>query len=401
MARLLACWELGLGNGHLGLLAPVARALADLGHESWLASRDVVTPGTLWADSTPPFARVVQAPLWVRQRVAVPTFSYGQVIGDAGFLGEEGMIEIVRAWLTLFDLVKPVAIYGEHAPASLLAAHVARLPSARVGSPFSCPPATNPMPSIMPWVRGPEAGDDALANRVIRAVCRHFAAPMLGSVRELLATATPFVTSWPELDPNAGRRDSDYYGPMDGLALAAPPDWPEAAASSPRIFVYLPFERVQSAPLVEALAARGWPVVWVSTARFAGRLPDTIRHEVEPVDIGRALGEAQLFVTRVGHASSLDALRHGAPMLLLPDMLEAETHARQLEARGLGKRPAAWTAPAIGEALDALVAEAAPERAAAAAVSAHYAKYDAPAIGALLARRMERALRLRQIDRTH
>ncbi|MBB6226166.1 UDP:flavonoid glycosyltransferase YjiC (YdhE family) [Polymorphobacter multimanifer] len=394
MARLLACWELGLGNGHLSLMVPAARALAAMGHESWLAARDVVTPPTLWGDGPPAFSRVVQAPLWVRQRIAVPTFSYGQVIGDGGFMSEEGLIEIVRAWLTLFELVRPVGIYGEHAPASLLAAHVARLPSARLGSPFSCPPATGPMPSIMPWVRGPEAADDAVANRVIRAVCRHFKAPMLGSVRELLATATPFVTSWPEVDPSAGRRDSDYYGPMDGLALAAPPDWPSAPAGAPRIFVYLPFERVQAAPLVEALAVRGWPTVWVSGRPFAGRLPESIRHEVEPVDIARALTEARLFVTRVGHASSLDALRHGAPMLLLPDMLEAETHARQLEARGLGRRPAAWTADAIGDALDALADDDAPERAAAATVRARYAAYDAPAVAATLGRRMARALRL-------
>ncbi len=389
MARLLACWELGLGHGHLSLLAPAARALGLLGHESWVASRDVVTAGTLAGS---PFARVVQAPLWVRQRVAVPTFSYGQVIGDGGFLIEEGLIELVRAWLALFELVVPVGIYGEHAPASLLAAHVARLPAARLGSPFTCPPAVRPMPGVMPWIRAATGGDDAVADRVVRAVCRHFRAPMLTGVAELLATATPFVTSWPELDANAGRTDSDYYGPMDGLALDVAPDWPDGRG--PRIFVYLPFERVQAAPLVAALAARGWPVVWVSASAFKGDLPATIRHEVEPIDIGRALREARLFVTRVGHSSALDALRAGAPMLLLPDMLEAEAHSRQLEAQGLGRRPAAWTAEAIGAALDGLAADGAPERAAAAAVRARYADYVPGAVSSLLARRMARALRL-------
>ena len=57
------------------------------------------------------------------------TYSYGQVIADGGFADDEGLIELVRAWLTLFDLVKPAAVYCEHAPASVLAAHVARLPN--------------------------------------------------------------------------------------------------------------------------------------------------------------------------------------------------------------------------------------------------------------------------------
>jgi hypothetical protein len=336
----------------------------------------------------------VQAPLWVRQRVASPTFSYGQVIGDGGFFAEDGLAELVRAWLTVFDLVQPVAIYGEHAPASLLAAHVARLPAARLGSPFTCPPATRPMPALMPWIKGPDPEADALPDRVIRAVCRQFRAPMLAGVAELLRTAAPFLTSWPELDPNAGRTDADYYGPMGGLESEAPPDWPETGPQDRRIFVYLPFNRAQAAPLAEALARRGWPTLWVSGSPPGFRLPPSIRHETEPVDIARALAEARLFATRVGHASAMDALLAGCPMLMLPDMLEAETHARRLETQQLGRRPEEWTADAIGTALDAMVLDDAPERCAAAAVAKRYASYEPAAVRQLLGRRMARALKL-------
>ncbi len=392
MARLLACWELGLGHGHLSKLAPAARGLARLGHESWLAARDVVTAAAMPGQ---PFAGTVQAPIWVRGRAARLTLSYGQVIFDGGFQEEEGLTALVEAWLSLFSLVQPDAVYGDHAPASLLAAHVARLPAARLGSPFSCPPAQRPMPALMAWRQqtlAERAANDALPNRLIRAVCRHFKAPMLEDVHDLLATATPFLGSWPELDPFAPRTDSDYYGPMGGLAATQMPEWPDA--SGPKVFVYLPFHRPAAAPLIEALAARGWPVLWVSATPPPGALPGNILPETEPAEIGRVFAQAAVFATRVGHNAAADALVAGVPMLLLPDMLEAEIHARQIEAGGLGRRPAVLSAAAIGEVLDALVAADAPERAAAAAVKARIAAALPEDPEGLLARRMARALGL-------
>lgn len=390
MSRLLACWELGLGNGHITYLASAARGLAALGHESWLASRDVVTPRVI-ADR--PFARVVQAPVWLRSSVTEMTHSFGQVIADAGFADDDGLVEIVRAWLALFDLVGPAAIYGEHAPAAQLAAHVARLPAARLGTPFTCPAAVRPMPPIAPWLGGDPTGADAVPDRVIRAVCRHFRAPMLGGVAELLATATPFLTSWPELDPaDPPRADSLYYGPLTGIAAAAAPDWPEAPG--PRVFVYLPFDRPMAPPLATALGRRGWPVIWVCTTPPPFPLPDNIRHETEPLDMATTLREATIFASRAGHGGCLDGVRAGVAQLLLPDRVETRTHALQLAARGLGRVVPSWQAEAIGAVLDSMAMLDAPEHAACAAAAAAHADYDPAAMTALLGRNLAVALRL-------
>jgi UDP:flavonoid glycosyltransferase YjiC (YdhE family) len=392
MARLLACWELGLGNGHINYLASAARGLAASGHESWLATRDVVTARVL---PDRPFAKVLQAPLWTRSLVNSMTYSYGQVIADGGFADDDGLAELVRAWLTLFDLVQPDALYGEHAPAALLAAHVARLPAARLGTPFTCPPVVRPMPELVPWL--PEsaarrAGADAVPDRVIRSVCRAFGVPVLGGVADLLATATPFLASWPELDPFGGRRDSAYYGPLEGIGATTRPDWP--AARGPRIFVYIPFDRPIAAPIAEALAARGWPVVWMSATAPRFALPPSIRHEVEPVDVATALREATLVVHRGGHGLCLDAIRAACPQVLLPDRVEARTHALQAAARGLGRLPAEWTGACIGATLDAMVLHDAPEIAACAAAAARRSGYDPVAMALQLGRDMATALRI-------
>jgi hypothetical protein len=387
---LLACWELGLGNGHITYLASAARGLAALGHDSVLASRDVVTPRVL-ADR--PFARVVQAPIWLRAGAAGVTRSFGQVIADAGFADDEGLIELVRSWLALFDLVAPAAVYGEHAPAALLAAHVARLPAARLGTPFTCPEARRPMPDITPWLAGDATGADQVADRVVRAVCRHFGAPLLTGLAELLATAMPFLTSWPELVmPGVERRDSALYGPLTGIGAAAAPDWP--VAPGPRVFVYLPFERAMAQPLAQALAVRGWPVIWVCSSPPPFALADNIRHEIEPVDTMVALRQATLVASRGGHGICLDAIRAGCPHLMLPDRVETRGNALAVAAHGLGRLPPEWTPAAIGQCLDAMAMLDAPEVAACAAAAARHADYDAAAMTAQLGRDMAQALRL-------
>lgn len=390
MSRVLATWELGLGNGHITYLASAARGLAALGHESWLAARDVVTPRVL-ADR--PFERVLQAPIWLRQGAKGVTRSFGQVIADAGFADDDGLIDLVAAWLALFDLVKPAAIYGEHAPVSLLAAHVARLPAARLGTPFTCPVAMRPMPDITPWLAGGAAGADAVADRVVRAVCRHYGAPMLAGLAELLATAACFVTSWPELSmPGVGRADSVLYGPLTGIGAAAAPDWP--TTPGPRVFVYLPFERAMAQPLAQALGQRGWPVVWVCATPPPFALPGNIRHEVEPVDTAVALAQATMIASRGGHGICLDAIRAGCPHLMLPDRVETRSNALAVAARGLGRLPAAWDPAVIGACLDAMAVHDAPEVAACAAAAARHADYDGHAMTARLGRDLAAALRL-------
>lgn len=390
MSRVLAAWELGLGFGHVACLASAARGLQALGHESWLAARDVVTP-RVFGDA--PFSAILQAPVWHGPGFAGMTQSYGQIIADGGFADDEGLIALVRAWLALFGLVQPCAVYADHAPAALLAAHVARLPSARLGTSFTCPVAKRPMGAIAPWVGGDASGADVVADRVIRAVCRHFGAPMLTGVAEMLATSTPFLKSWPEMDPTEPKRnDSLYYGPLSGLEAAGVVDWP--VAEGPRIFVYVPFDRPMAQPVATALGRRGWPVIWMCTTPPRFPLPGNIRHEHEPVAMAEILRQATIFVSRAGHGSCLDALFAGCPHLLMPDTVEARTHALQLAARGLGRLVPAWEAGPIGECLDAMAMLDAPEHATCAAAVAAHADYDAGAMTALLGRNLAAALRL-------
>ncbi|OYU15402.1 MAG: hypothetical protein CFE37_05570 [Alphaproteobacteria bacterium PA4] len=392
MTRLLACQELGLGLGHLNMLAPVAGALSVLGHDSWLAVRDLAAAKALPCQ---PFARTLQAPIWLGSRLTLPALTLGQVYADGGFADDEALVALVGGWLALFELIGPGAIYTEHAPAALLAAHVAGLPAARIGTPFTCPPASRPMPALMPDATlsvAERAAADAVADRVIRAVCRHYGAPVLGGLWELLDRAPAFLASLPALESPDGRRDTAFYGPLSGIGAAAVAEWPDTPG--PRIFVYIPFDRPMAAPLAQALATRGWPVIWMCSSAPTFPLPGTIAHEREPLDPALVLADSVLAVTRGGHGLALDALTAGCPQLLLPDRQEAQCHAWRLAAQGLGHIAPAWDAATLGDLLDAMVQSDAPERAAARAMAATLAGHDPQAATQRLARDMAQALRL-------
>ena len=79
---------------------------------------------------------------------------------------------------------------------------------------------------------------------------------------------------------------------------------------------------------------------------------------------------------------------------MLPDRVEARTHAVQVAARGLGRLPADWSSACIGASIDAMVLRDAPEVAACAAAAARHTDYDPVAMGLQLGRDMAAALRL-------
>ncbi len=380
---LLGTWELGFGYGHIAHLAPLAQALKARGHRMAVAARN---PATARAAPGEPFAEILQPPGYRPAKAErTPTLTYGQVVADGGMTDLPAATQLVRAWLTLFERVKPEAVIAEHAPLSVLAAHVARLPVAMIGSGFMVPPASRPLPSLLPWTKAGEAeraAADAPADQVVREVCRAFGAPRLDGLAALLKTAQPCLTTWPELDVHGPRSGATYYGPLAGFAGRARPDWPEAAG--PRLFVYLPFEHPRAGELAEALGALGWPAVWHAARPPDVELPAHVRFSPEPVDLPHMLATAALVVGRAAHGTACQALIAGRPHLMLPDTLETMSTARQIASRRLGAAVTGAGAAAMREAIEALAADAG-IAAAAAAVRARYGAYRPELAAAQLA----------------
>ena len=389
MTTILATWELGRAFGHVAHVAPLARGLSRRGIATAFAARDLLTASSL---GDRPFARILQAPLHQRSAPRTSTLTYARAIADGGMADADTATVLVAAWLQLIDGVRPDALSAEFAPASLLAAHVAGLPAVRVGTAWACPPASDPLPSLMPWLLDdPAARSEAgtAADEVVRAVCRRFGAPPLDGLPDLLARSPRFLESWPELDHYGAAAGATYYGAMTGLAATARPGWP--AAEGPRTFVYIPADHAGAEPLAAALASLGWPTIWHGpTAPDA--LVANIAYVATPVDTAHVLGEAALFAGRGGHATGCEAIRQACPQLVIPDTLETALLGWRLEQQGLakllGERP---TAANVQDALQQLATDTR-VAAAVAAASARYANYDPVAAEDELARDVATAL---------
>lgn len=353
---LLGTWELGKGYGHIAHLAPLAAALKARGHATTVAVRH---PATAAAAPGAPFAAILPAPHYPLPAVRSPTLTYAQVIADGGFADAPAAIALVRDWLALFDRQVPAALVAEHAPLSLLAAHVAGLPAAMVGAGWVVPPRERPLPSLMPWRAVSEAeraAADAAADAVVREVCRAFGAPMLDGLAALIAPLPAYLTTLPELDPYGPRPGATYYGVMNGFRPRRAAPWP--AGGGRRAFAYLPFDHVLAPALVTALGALGWPTVWHWPRPAPFALPPNVVHAPEPVDLVETMADCELLLSRGGHATACEALMAGRPNFILPDSLDTILIARRLS---IGRFGAATTldadAQGLGGALEALVAD--------------------------------------------
>ena len=370
---ILASWELGRAFGHVAHVAPLARGLRRRGIATVFAARDLINASSL---TDQPFARILQAPVYLRSPPPQPTLTFAAAIADGGMADPDHATSLVAAWLQLFDLLRPDGLATEFAPVSLLAAHVAGLRAVRTGSAWAIPPAVQPLPSLMPWLPSPATAREAagaVADEVVRIVCRRFGAPPLDGLAALLATAPRFLQSWPEFDHYGPDPDAVYYGPMSGLSAPARPDWP--AGDGPRVFIYLPGEHAAAVPLAQAVGALGWPALWYGTGQLP-QLPANIRATGEPVDLDHVLASAALVAGRGGHATGCTAMRHGCPQLILPDTLETRLLGWRLQRQGLAVAAGEQPQPEeLAAGLEMLATN--PRIAAAAAASAaRYVRYD-------------------------
>ncbi|NYT41976.1 hypothetical protein HZY97_14495 [Sphingomonas sp. R-74633] len=389
--RLLAAWELGLGYGHVATLAPVCRALRGHGHRLTLAARTPATARLLEHDS---FDAIVRSPRYTGRVPAGETLTYGQVIAAGGLVDTAQTIALIGQWLRLFERIGPDALIAEHAPMSLLAAHVAGLPAVRLGSGFVAPSARSAGASLLPWAAHSEAALAAAqrpADRIVREVCRHYGVPLLGGLSELLMQAPLHSLAWAELDHYGPGASGFYYGPLVGIAADARPEWPKG--DGPRALVYLPFDRPGSLVVARALAALRWPVLWHSASAPAIELPATIRYSPEPIDLGTTGREAAIYVGRGGYGGSAAMLGTGVPQLLLPDTLESLLLTYRLSLAGVAHSQAASAGvQAVGEAL-CRVARSDAIRERAAAVAGRYADYSVAAMTDLVTQDMTIAMR--------
>ncbi|HEX4300185.1 MAG TPA: nucleotide disphospho-sugar-binding domain-containing protein [Gammaproteobacteria bacterium] len=336
MAKILMAWELGAGYGHLAPLLTLARPLKAAGHEVSFVVRDVVAAEAVLAGSGIPF---YPAPANFSPSGAVTLHSYPQILLSTAFNHADEVRARVRAWRSLFEMLKPAVLVADHAPTALLAARGGPMRCVITGNGFVLPPDVSPLPELRPWAPADPkllADAEAQALQQMNDVARRLGAPLFTRVADLYAGTAPALFTFPELDNYAAlRAGADYWGVLPGPGGAAP-RWP--AGSGKRVFFYgQPFPSL--AGVLESLAGAAHrtlvyiPKLAPELRRFAGpRLvfAGTLQ------DMAAVTRDCDAAVMTSGHSTVAAMLLAGKPVVVLPQHLEMFLIARGIEESGAG-----------------------------------------------------------------
>lgn len=327
MARILCVWELGADLGHLShLRLPIATAL-QLGHEVYLAARQLKRARDVLGDMPIVY---LQAPF--KQDVAAANqsvfLSYTHLLARQCFSGVDELEMHVRAWRALFDLVQPDLVLFEHSPTALIAAHAYRFKKVLVGHGFAIPPLVlttdEPFAPFVTTPRTPEVqsalqADDAVLLQVINLALQRLGAQPLGALPELYAQAdAQFLMTLPALDQFGARTGLRYLGVESPQPHSAPP-WPTGAG--PKVFAYLhaipAMERLlqdlRSAGVCALLFVRGLP-----PGLRSAYTSEHIRFIDQPVDLGQVAQQAAWVINHGNHNTVATFMRLGIAQLLIP-----------------------------------------------------------------------------------
>lgn len=337
MSRILFCWELGRGAGHLTLLRALGRAVREADHTPLFAVRH---PGTADAWLTPEGFTFWQAPValnWppVKQSAA----NHAEILLNTGFDDSAALLGRARAWRSLFDAARPDMLVCEHAPTALLASHGLDLPCIAIGTGFTLPPADAPWPSLQPWVTLPAerlTNADATLLTHCNAVLAALNAPLLPAAHALYATRAQGLFTLPELDHYPTRPTGTYWGPLSGASGGGAPDWP--AVSGPKIFAYLrPFATL--AVLLETLRqtpAASLVYLPEQTADYARFAAPNLRIVAQPLDMARITAECDMGICHGSHSTTAELLLAGKPLLFVPLHLEMQLTGYHVQQLGAG-----------------------------------------------------------------
>lgn len=341
MARVLLCWELGGGLGHLVPLAEAGRELERAGHEVAFALRDLAYANALL---DLPGSRIYQAPLllplWRDDNILPETFA--DILYAIGYRDSNRLTGLLVGWRQIFSNFKPDLIVHDHSPTAMAAARGLEIPAIGLAqSGFTLPPPVTPMPDLR---GGDSENRDAQHARekqlvdILNGALSNLGIPTIKSIAELFELDGRVLLSIPELDAYGPRDDVEYWGPLDH-GRGNTPEWPASTQSNNRkILVYVKAFDTRDA-LLESLSNSGHSVLahigGMDAQECARRSTATMTLSPEILDIRQALAECDLVVT---HGGSLvaSALLAGKPVLTLPLYLEQQITAEKLQGLGAG-----------------------------------------------------------------
>lgn len=339
MKRVLLAWELGAGTGHLHKFALACDALRRAGYRPVLAVKDVVAARRVLGSDV----ETLPAPFWLgRAKGLPPAACYAEVLMHVGYLETDTVSALIGSWMALIAAARVDAVIAEHAPSALLAARALGMPTLVLGTGFTVPPDTAPMPSLEAWhklAHGRLLQAESQVLATINAVLQQLQAAPLQRLAELFYQRRPMLLTLPELDHYGERPDTRYWGAyVSQSQQLRSPQWP--GGSGERVFVYLHPEyrhfdgllkQLRDAPLRTLVVAPGMPQT------LADRLgSQRLRISPHAVDLAAVARECRVIVNHAAHGTLANVFALGLPVLMIPNYVEQTVLAWRAAKQGLG-----------------------------------------------------------------
>ena len=335
----MCCWEIGAGYGHLFRLFPLVCELLDREHEVLVVVPDNTHASQVFEqlDITLLPAPTSQAP----GKNFSLSLNYAQNLLRNGFWHAPTLQSRLRDWLALFDAYQPDFILAEHSPSALLAARLAGLRRAAIGTGFTIPRLVSPMPAIQPWFDIPQSHLLQIESEflaLVNPVLAELGGKPLANVADIFAGAEIFLCTFVELDHYSNRTQMPYCGPIVYSPPQRKPDWP--TINGKRVFLYMRAANRYLRPLLDQLHQMS-----LSVLACVPDLPETemdtlqrshLHITTEPVDLQQVALDCCLMISQGGTNSGTLMLLSGVPVLVCPLELEQTLWAYRITAKKLG-----------------------------------------------------------------
>ncbi len=343
MARILCVWELGSDLGHLSHLRLPIEVALQLGHEVYLAARQLervksVLGGMPITCLQAPFRQTVAS----ADQSAFP--SYTHLMVRQCFSGADELEIYLRAWRALFDLCEPDLVLFEHSPTALIAAHSYGFKKILVGNGFAIPPQP-PVPSapFAPFVTTQRTvevldglrADDAVLLKVVNIALDSLGVRQLDSLHDIYGQADEqFLMTLPLLDHFGERPGLRYLG-VESPRPQHSPQWP--LGNGPKVFGYL-----HAIPSLEKLL-QDLRAAEVCALLYVRGLPHALRNAYcgeqlnftdQLLDLSTVAEQAAWVINHGNHNTVAAFVRLGIPQLLIPMHQEHLFAAMNLVAQG-------------------------------------------------------------------
>ena len=145
--RILYCWELGSGNGHISKIYQAAKSIPK-NFNLFLSVKEL---GRVPSYFSPIPTKIIQSPLPIILE-RVDAFNYSDILYNVGFNNKESLSMLMSAWISIFDYVKPDLVLLDFAPTASLVAKSMGIKRKFLGTGFEIPPNDDVVyPSLAPW----------------------------------------------------------------------------------------------------------------------------------------------------------------------------------------------------------------------------------------------------------